>query len=713
VSKRTVLVSLLALACCALLAAGAFRPQAPSASSATVISPRYYPIVVSNLRNTISNIGTFGTRFGSAGSSKSEKFFPGRPSGILLPVSSCEWPGGSRNHYLNEGELWVGALVAGDTAVTTGRFSGQEWVPLEGIGKRTGSTAFSDQDTYTRYDDGYIGPVTSPLHVPLGIQVTQLSFAWAGGDHIVHALLVKNNGPVDLDSVYIGFCWDFDVSSTAHGDPGLGDLVGLDTGESISYMYDQDGDGGLSPGYIGGKFLYRTLGGHSWWSKGQDPESDAQRYALMAGGLMSDPTVAADYRVLHTVGPYDLPAGRSIPVLHTLACGEGLTGIQGAISDAEASVGEFLEDEGDSTLATDEEHIIAVTLDESKRALGKVLFAVDWEFCNLELSLVSPFGREIYPETAVNDPRVNFTSGPHHKSFLVADPQTGDWEMHIRYLSGPPSFPYHHSVTLFDVPYDDGLPLEYFDVTWAYINFGSGEQTESCDLDSFEVNGEFELREGQYFDPDRDPVFVRMGPYTETIPESSFVPCPEKYDCYEYFGDPPGIRYMTLEFYEEGKGTWGWFDVYGGQVDMSEAELLTFIRLAVGQNTGFELVQLEDHGSEWWYYEGEKGKTRTRTVLSTDRLPGAFTLDQNYPNPFNAGTTIDYHLPQRADIRLALYNVRGQRVAILADGQQPAGTHRVIWDGRDSLGRPVGSGIYFCQLRTGGLTQTRKIILLR
>ena len=606
----------------------------------------------------------------------------------------------------------MGGIAGSDTSVITGRFSGQEWAPLEEIAKRTGSTAFSDKDTYTRYDDSTIGPVTSPLHTPLGIQVSQLTFAWAGDDYMIHALLVKNTGPYDLDSVYIGFCWDFDVSSAAHGDPGLGDMVGLDPTEQISYMYDWDGDGGRSPGYVGGKFIYRRLAGHSWWAEGQDPETDAQRYALMAGGLMSDPVVPDDYRVLQTIGPYDFPSGRTIPLLHTLAAGEGLEGIREAVTEAKNSVGEFLQDEGDSTLAAGEEHVIHVNLDEGKRALGKVMLAVDWEFCDLGLYLVDPFGREITPEEALIDPRINYTSGPHHKSFLISDPQSGDWEMHIGYLSGPPSFPYHHSVTLFDLPYDEGLLFDYFGVSWAYIHFG-GLKGEGCVSDSFEVNGEFQLGEGQSFDPDRDPVFVRLGPYTETIPESSFTPCPEKYECYEYWGDPPGIQYMLLDLFDGGKDTWGWFDVYGGQVDMSEAGLLTFVRLAIGENTGWETVLLEEHGDEWWYSRPEKGSVRARAAAAVDQLPGDFALSQNYPNPFNASTAIDYHLPRAADIELSLYNVQGQLVTVLAQGPQPAGTHRVIWDGHDFLGHAVGSGIYFCQLRAGDRIETRKMVLLR
>jgi len=465
-----------------------------------------------------------------------------------------------------------------------GRLSGQEWVPVEGIGRRTGSEAFSDHDTYTRYDDGFISPSD---HIPLGIRVTQITFAWTGSDHIVHALRVKNTGSDDPDSVYVGFCWDFNVSSAAQGNPALGDLVGLDPDEEISFMYDHGGDSGLSPGYIGGKFLFRPLAGHSWRRAGQDPETDAR-----------------------------------------------------------SDVGECLADEGDSTLATGEEHIIPVTLDGSKRALGAVMFAVDWEFC--DLYLMDPFGNRIDPQTAADDPRFNYISGPHHKSFLIADPHSGGWKVHIGYLSGPPSFSYHYSATLFDVPYDYGLPMDYFDVYWALIYFGG--RGEAAQVDSFQISGDFQLGDGQYFDPNRDPVFVRIGPYTETIPESSFTPCPIKYDCYEYIGSPPGISFMSLYFYGEGEGACGSFDVFANEVDMSEATLHSLVRLAVGQNTGFERILFEDYGEEWSYSKGEGSKAAARTTLSPDLLPGAFTLSQNYPNPFNASTAIDYHLDRPATI---------------------------------------------------------------
>ena len=99
----------------------------------------------------------------------------------------------------------------------------------------------------------------------------------------------------------------------------------------------------------------------------------------------------------------------------------------------------------------------------------------------------------------------------------------------------------------------------------------------------------------------------------------------------------------------------------------------------------------------------------------TPLLPQTFTLDQNYPNPFNSSTAIRYALPTTADVDLAIFNLAGQRVATLAEGMREAGTYTVRWDGRDSNGRALASGVYLYRLRTGDGQQveTRKLVLIR
>ncbi len=94
--------------------------------------------------------------------------------------------------------------------------------------------------------------------------------------------------------------------------------------------------------------------------------------------------------------------------------------------------------------------------------------------------------------------------------------------------------------------------------------------------------------------------------------------------------------------------------------------------------------------------------------------PPAYFLAGNYPNPFNPATTITYGLGERAPVTLRIYDVSGRLVRTLVDEvQEPARSYTVVWDGRNTFGRSVSSGIYFCRLTAGSRTSTRKMVLLR
>ncbi len=89
-------------------------------------------------------------------------------------------------------------------------------------------------------------------------------------------------------------------------------------------------------------------------------------------------------------------------------------------------------------------------------------------------------------------------------------------------------------------------------------------------------------------------------------------------------------------------------------------------------------------------------------------IPTAFSLEQNYPNPFNPSTLIKYGLPHDAHVELEVYNVLGQRVAVLVNEKQNAGYHQVVFQ-RATL----PSGMYFYQLHVGSFARTRKMLVLR
>lgn len=93
--------------------------------------------------------------------------------------------------------------------------------------------------------------------------------------------------------------------------------------------------------------------------------------------------------------------------------------------------------------------------------------------------------------------------------------------------------------------------------------------------------------------------------------------------------------------------------------------------------------------------------------------PIKFTLSGNYPNPFNPTTTISYSIPSDGNVKLAIFNIKGQKVKTLVTGTQPAGSYNVTWDGKDENDRPVSSGMYFYKLNSSGKTAVKKMLLLK
>ena len=93
--------------------------------------------------------------------------------------------------------------------------------------------------------------------------------------------------------------------------------------------------------------------------------------------------------------------------------------------------------------------------------------------------------------------------------------------------------------------------------------------------------------------------------------------------------------------------------------------------------------------------------------------PSLTLLGGNYPNPFNPTTTISYNMPTSGDVKLNVYNLRGQLVRSLVNEAKTVGNHKVVWDGKDDRGNIMASGIYFYRLETGKHSETRKMMLMK
>ena len=162
----------------------------------------------------------------------------------------------------------------------------------------------------------------------------------------------------------------------------------------------------------------------------------------------------------------------------------------------------------------------------------------------------------------------------------------------------------------------------------------------------------------------------------------------------------------------------------------SEVEMLT---MADGRNLRVGLVDLQ--GLET-IKKGLQtlvelnGEYRIESVLASDlnhrgvvpavnqaaketTLPAAYELAQNYPNPFNPTTEISFSLPENAKVNLEIYNVLGQCVKTLVNRSMEAGVHTVTWDGRDTDGSSVASGVYMYRLQSEKFSQSRKMLLVR
>ncbi len=164
---------------------------------------------------------------------------------------------------------------------------------------------------------------------------------------------------------------------------------------------------------------------------------------------------------------------------------------------------------------------------------------------------------------------------------------------------------------------------------------------------------------------------------------------------------------------------------YSTQVQVSDAS--DTLNLLIDQDTdldgitppegSFRLVGIVDQiaygaPADWGYYIRPRFMKDLGGLTSIgDRLettPGDFELNQNYPNPFNPTTAISYQLSAVSDVQLTVYNMLGQKVQTLVNGQQAAGQHSVHFNASG-----LASGIYYYTLRAGSNTITRKMVLLR
>jgi len=100
-------------------------------------------------------------------------------------------------------------------------------------------------------------------------------------------------------------------------------------------------------------------------------------------------------------------------------------------------------------------------------------------------------------------------------------------------------------------------------------------------------------------------------------------------------------------------------------------------------------------------------------AVNDPNLPTHFELTQNYPNPFNPSTTITFTLDVNGTVTLKVFDLMGRKISTLLNNVKKAGTHHIVWNGKDTFGNEMPSGLYLYSLESNGRVYTKKMQLLK
>ncbi|MGD8782350.1 MAG: T9SS type A sorting domain-containing protein [Ignavibacteria bacterium] len=116
-----------------------------------------------------------------------------------------------------------------------------------------------------------------------------------------------------------------------------------------------------------------------------------------------------------------------------------------------------------------------------------------------------------------------------------------------------------------------------------------------------------------------------------------------------------------------------------------------------------------------WDFFKQYQLTEVTAIEEPGTIESDFILEQNYPNPFNPATTISYNLPEASKVQLRVYDLLGNLVATLVNGEQPAGLRSVNFNTNQiqGMGGKLSSGVYFYRIETPKYVAAKKLILLK
>lgn len=223
-----------------------------------------------------------------------------------------------------------------------------------------------------------------------------------------------------------------------------------------------------------------------------------------------------------------------------------------------------------------------------------------------------------------------------------------------------------------------------------------------------------------------------------------------------FFNRQPGNPYMPMSIYIVPSGK-GWQDLeIGDEIGLFDGDICVGSAVCVNKSKPVQIVASSHDGDSLGFQQGNpmiikiwQKDTGSESVLSSDEIttlscdgtiiqdpivferlatriisfeksisdmtivPTEYKLYQNFPNPFNPTTTIIYDLPQGSMVHLDIFDINGRKVRDLFKGRQKAGHYNFVWDGTNSSGVKVVSGVYFYRLTCESFSATNKMILVK
>ncbi len=188
-------------------------------------------------------------------------------------------------------------------------------------------------------------------------------------------------------------------------------------------------------------------------------------------------------------------------------------------------------------------------------------------------------------------------------------------------------------------------------------------------------------------------------------------------ESWKYYNEDDGLVSKNVQSIDISSDGTAWIGTYRGVSCYDGVKWRSYTTDDGLTNNNINSVAIAPDGAIWFGCN-RGGLSRLIEELPTIvgasyTLPQKITITGNYPNPFNHSTTIGFVLPHEDLVNLSIYNIMGQKVRTLLSETKTAGTHSIIWDGRDEKGSIVSSGIYLTHLNAGLNSISRRMLLLK